>query len=74
MLSRRIVLAHRATQTSITVELVIDHALRWDRESLATGAAMNVKKMELLPGGRLLFRTSMDGIGILDGGKITLLH
>lgn len=55
-------------------EFVIDPALRWGREPLAIGAAMNIKRMEFLPDGRLLFLTAMDGIGILDGHRITLLH
>lgn len=56
------------------LELVADPILRWAREPLAIGVAMNIWRMEFLPDGRLLFLTIMDGIGILDGGKITLLH
>lgn len=59
---------------SATAELVVDPVLRWGREPLAIGVAMNIKRMEFLPDGRLLFLTAMDGIGILDQGKITLLH
>jgi hypothetical protein len=59
---------------SEAAELVVDPALRWGREPLAIGVAMNIKRMEFLPDGRLLFLTAMDGIGMLDHGKITLLH
>jgi hypothetical protein len=54
--------------------LVVDPALRWGHEPLAIGVAMNIKRMEFLSDGRLLFLTAIDGIGILDHGKITLLH
>lgn len=59
---------------SESAELVVDPALRWGREPLANGVAMNIKRMEFLPDGRLLFLTAIDGIGILEHGKITLLH
>jgi hypothetical protein len=57
-----------------TAELVVDPGLRWGREPLAIGVAMNIQGMEFLPDGRLLFLTAMDGIGILDRVKIVLLH
>jgi hypothetical protein len=60
--------------TSKSAELVVNPKLQWGREPLAIGAAMNIKTMEFLPDGRLLFLTAMDGIGIYDGKKITLLH
>ncbi len=59
---------------SEAAELVVDPGLRWGREPLAIGVAMNIKRIEFLPDGRLLFLTAMDGIGILDQGKITLLR
>jgi hypothetical protein len=59
---------------SETAELVVDPALRWGSEPLAIGVAMNIKRMEFLPDGKLLFLTAMDGIGLLDQGKIILLH
>jgi hypothetical protein len=59
---------------SKTAELVVNPELRWGREPLAIGAAMNIKTMEFLPDGRLLFLTAMDGIGIYDGKSIILLH
>lgn len=59
---------------SADAEFVIDPALRWGREPLAIGASMNIKRMEFLPDGRLLFLTAFDGIGILDQGKISLFR
>lgn len=55
-------------------ELVVNPALSWGREPLSIGVAMNIKRMEFFPDGRLMFITAMDGIGILDRGKITLFQ
>lgn len=54
-------------------DLVINPDLTWTREPLAIGVAMNIKKMEFLPDGSLMFLTSNDGIGILTGNNLTLL-
>jgi len=57
-----------------SADLVINPMIQWGREPLAIGVAMNIKRMEFLLDGRLLFLTAKDGIGVLDRGKITLLH
>lgn len=59
---------------SDVAEMVANPSLHWENEPLAIGAAMSIKRMEFLPDGRLLFLTSMDGIGVFDGAKITLLR
>jgi hypothetical protein len=57
-----------------SASLVIAPMLEWGREPLAIGVSMNIKRMEFLSDGKLLFLTAKDGIGILDHGKITFFR
>ncbi|UZD36752.1 hypothetical protein [Capnocytophaga ochracea] len=54
------------------LELLCEPKLRWEREPLAMGAKMAIKKL-LLVRGKLLFLTSQNGIGVFENGNISYL-
>lgn len=54
------------------LELLCEPKLRWEREPLAIGAKMAIKKL-LLVRGKLLFLTSQNGIGVFENGNISYL-
>ena len=54
------------------LELLCEPKLRWEREPLAIGAKMAIKKL-LLVRGNLLFLTSQNGIGVFENGNISYL-
>jgi hypothetical protein len=60
-------------KNDVKIELVINPDLSWEREPMAIGVAMNIKKMEFLPDGSLMFLTTKDGIGILRNNAVSFL-
>ncbi|KAB2807339.1 hypothetical protein [Phaeocystidibacter luteus] len=56
------------------IELLFKPDLLWDRESLAIGVSMSVKRIEFTEDNRLIFLTSNNGIGVYDGEELVMLH
>lgn len=54
-------------------ELVFKPNLIWEREPLAIGIGMTIKKLEFIKDNRLVFLTSNNGIGVYDGEKLLML-
>ena len=54
-------------------DLIFKPELQWDREPLAIGVAMSVKKLEFTTDNRLVFLTSNNGIGIYDGKELKMI-
>jgi hypothetical protein len=54
-------------------ELIFKPKLLWDREPLAIGISMSVKKLEFIDDNRLVFLTSNNGIGIYDGKDLKMI-
>lgn len=55
-------------------ELIFKPELLWDREPLAIGVSMSLKKIDFTDDNRLVFLTSNNGIGIYDGKKLIMLN
>jgi hypothetical protein len=53
--------------------LLFNPTLSWEREPLAIGVGMTVKRIEFTADNKLLFLTSNDGFGIYDGHKLIML-
>jgi len=47
--------------------------LKWNREPLAIGCEMSIKRLEFTEDNKLIFLTANNGIGIYDGKKVILL-
>ena len=45
----------------------------WERESLAIGVGMAIKKLDFTNDDKLVFLTSNAGIGVYDGEKLIML-
>lgn len=54
-------------------QLLFNPALSWEREPLAIGVGMTIKRIEFTSDNQLIFLTTNDGIGIYDNNKLTLL-
>ncbi|MBI9037102.1 MAG: hypothetical protein JEY97_03140 [Bacteroidales bacterium] len=54
-------------------ELIFTPDLSWEREPLAIGVGMTIKKLVFTNDNRLVFLTSNNGIGIIDGQKTIML-
>lgn len=54
-------------------ELIFKPELLWDREPLAIGVSMSLKKLEFTDDQRLVFLTSNNGIGIYDGTELKMI-
>ncbi len=54
-------------------ELIFKPELLWDREPLAIGVSMSIKKLEFTDDQRLVFLTSNNGIGIYDGTELKMI-
>lgn len=54
-------------------ELLFNPELLWDREPLAIGVSMSVKRLEFTEDNKLVFLTSNNGIGIYDEKKMIML-
>lgn len=55
------------------IELLFVPELFWDREPLAIGAKMSIKKLLLTKDKQLIFLTSKNGVGIYNKGKLNYL-
>ncbi len=55
-------------------ELIFKPELLWDREPLAIGVTMSVKRLEFTEDNRLIFLTSKNGIGIYDGKDLKIIN
>lgn len=55
-------------------EFLFKPELLWEREPLAIGISMSVKRLEFTDDNRLVFLTSNDGIGIYDGKDLIMLR
>ena len=56
------------------IELLFEPEIYWDREPLAIGAKMSIKKLLLTNDGKLIFLTSKNGVGIFENGKVKYLQ
>ena len=56
------------------IQFLFNPSLSWERESLAIGVSMAIKKMEFLPNHKLLFLTGNDGFGLYDGKKTIIFN
>jgi outer membrane protein assembly factor BamB len=54
-------------------EMIFKPELLWNREPLAIGVSMSVKKLEFTTDNRLVFLTSNNGIGIYDGKELKMI-
>ena len=54
-------------------ELLFTPELAWDREKLAIGVDMVIKKLDFTQDNRLIFLTSNNGVGIYDGKELKTL-
>ncbi|TRZ42163.1 hypothetical protein [Robertkochia solimangrovi] len=54
-------------------ELIFKPELLWDREPLAIGVSMSVKRLTFTTDNRLVFLTSNNGIGIYDGTELKMI-
>jgi hypothetical protein len=54
-------------------QLVFNPDLSWEREPLAIGVEMTIKRIEFTSDNKLLFLTANDGIGIYDQQKLVLI-
>jgi len=55
------------------IKLVFNPTLYWKREPLAVGASMSTKQMEFTLGGKLVFLTENNGIGIYSNKNLVFL-
>jgi hypothetical protein len=54
-------------------QLLFNPTLSWEREPLAIGIGMTIKRMEFTTDNKLIFLTANDGMGIYHNNKLTLL-
>lgn len=54
-------------------KLIFKPELLWDREPLAIGVSMSVKRLAFTDDNRLVFLTSNNGIGIYDGKELKMI-
>src|SRR5690606_30996231 len=52
------------------IDLLFEPEIYWDREPLAIGAKMSIKKLLLTKDGKIIFLTSKNGVGIYNNGKV----
>jgi hypothetical protein len=57
----------------LKTEILFRPSLWWNREPLAIGSAMSVKRIDLIDKERFVFLTSNDGIGIYNGRNLLMI-
>ena len=56
------------------INLLFDPEIYWDREPLAIGAKMSIKKLLLTNDRRLIFLISKNGVGIFENGTVKYIE